>query len=69
MFLDGGEEVGLVVVAIGCVVFGELASHLIKPWFFENHHAQMTVQQHVFRLVRIRLDNSRGLDQANFMHR
>lgn len=67
MLLDGGEPIDSVVVAVGFVVFGKQACHLVQPQFFEGQHPQMAVEQQLFRLAGIGLDDGQGLDQANFM--
>ena len=55
------------VVRIGLVVFGKQASHLFQAQFFEGQHPQMAVEQQLFRLAGIGLDDGQGFYQANFM--
>ena len=54
-------------VRISFVIFGKQASHLVEAQFFEGQHAQMAVEQKVFRLGGVGLDDGQGFDQANFM--
>jgi hypothetical protein len=44
MLLDGGKPVDPVVVAVGFVIFGKQASHLVQAQFFESQYAQMAVK-------------------------